>query len=211
MSSMLIIAIDGPAGSGKSTLARALAGRLQLDVLDTGASYRALAAAILDADLDPSDRDAVAGFAENASLVFDNGSFVNDIDFSTELRSERVNAAVSLVAANPAVREVLVLRQREWAESHHGGVIEGRDIGTVVFPDADIKLFLTASSAERTRRRSEEDPASLARRDEIDSTRTASPLSTAQDAWVIDTTSLAVNEIIEMVLERLNKSERGGL
>lgn len=209
MSSHLIIAIDGPAGSGKSTLARALAARLELDVLDTGASYRALAAAALHAGLEPSNNDEIAVFAKAASLGFDNGAYVNEIDFSASLRSENVNAAVSLVAANPAVREVLVSRQREWAESHLGGVVEGRDIGTVVFPDADIKLFLTASSAERARRRSEEDPASVARRDEIDSTRSASPLSAAQDAWVIDTTSLAVDEIIEMVLQRLN--EKGGI
>ena len=209
MSSHLVIAIDGPAGSGKSTLARALARRLGLDVLDTGASYRALAAAVLHAGLEPSNGDEVAIFAKAASLGFDNGSYVNDVDFSASLRSETVNAAVSLVAANPAVRDVLVSRQREWAESHQGGVVEGRDIGTVVFPDADIKLFLTASSAERARRRSEEDPASVARRDEIDSTRSASPLSAAQDAWVIDTTSLAVDEIIEMVLQRL--TEKGGL
>ena len=209
MSPYLIIAIDGPAGSGKSTLARALARRLGLDVLDTGASYRALAAAVLHAGLEPSNGDEVAIFAKAASLGFDNGSYVNDVDFSASLRSETVNAAVSLVAANPAVRDVLVSRQREWAESHQGGVVEGRDIGTVVFPDADIKLFLTASSAERARRRSEEDPASVARRDEIDSTRSASPLSAAQDAWVIDTTSLAVDEIIEMVLQRL--TEKGGL
>jgi cytidylate kinase len=208
MSSHLIIAIDGPAGSGKSTLARALAARLELDVLDTGASYRALAAAALHAGLEPSNNDEIAVFAKAASLGFDNGAYVNEIDFSASLRSETVNAAVSLVAANPAVREVLVSRQREWAESHQGGVVEGRDIGTVVFPDADIKLFLTASSAERARRRSEEDPASVARRDEIDSTRSASPLSAAQDAWVIDTTSLAVDEIIEMVLQRLK--EKGG-
>ena len=209
MSPYLIIAIDGPAGSGKSTLARALARRLGLDVLDTGASYRALAAAVLHAGLEPSNGDEVAIFAKAASLGFDNGSYVNDVDFSASLRSETVNAAVSLVAANPAVRDVLVSRQREWAESHQGGVVEGRDIGTVVFPDADIKLFLTASSAERARRRSEEDPASVARRDEIDSTRSASPLSAAQDAWVIDTTSLAVDEIIEMVLQRL--TEKGGV
>ena len=209
MSSHLIIAIDGPAGSGKSTLARALAARLELDVLDTGASYRALAAAALHAGLEPSNNDEIAVFAKAASLGFVNGAYVNEIDFSASLRSENVNAAVSLVAANPAVREVLVSRQREWAESHQGGVVEGRDIGSVVFPDADIKLFLTASSAERARRRSEEDPASVARRDEIDSTRSASPLSAAQDAWVIDTTSLAVDEIIEMVLQRL--TEKGGV
>ena len=203
MNSPVIIAIDGPAGSGKSTLARALADALGLTTLDTGGSYRAVAAGVLASGLDPADADAVGDFAESVVIDKDRGSVINGVDYEPELRTESVNRAVSLVAANSRVRAVLVGWQRSWANSHHGGVVEGRDIGTVVFPDATIKIYLTADLDERARRRSDEGSVSIKRRDKIDSTRAASPLVAAEDAWVIDTTDRSVAQIVQLVCDRL--------
>lgn len=187
---MRVIAIDGPAGSGKSTVAKTLAERLDLPYLDTGAMYRSVALAALRKGVDPADADAVAALAP--TVVIESGDAI---------RTPEVNAVVSLVAAIPAVRAELVRRQREWVDAHHGGVVEGRDIGTVVFPNAELKVFLTASEEERARRRSEEaDPGA---RDRIDSTRTVSPLMPAEDALVIDTTDLSVDAIVEEVLAKL--------
>lgn len=187
---MRVIAIDGPAGSGKSTVARTLAERLELPYLDTGAMYRSVALAALRKGIDPADSEAVAALAPTV-----------EIESGSAIRTAEVNAVVSLVASVPAVRAELVRRQREWVEKHGGGVVEGRDIGTVVFPEADLKVFLTASEEERARRRSDEaDPSA---RDRIDSTRTVSPLKPADDALVIDTTDLSVADIVEEVLAKL--------
>jgi CMP/dCMP kinase len=187
---MRVIAIDGPAGSGKSTVARTLAERLGLPYLDTGAMYRSVALAALRNGVDPGDSDAVAVLAPTV-----------EIESGEAIRSADVNAVVSVVAAVPGVRAELVRRQREWVDEHGGGVVEGRDIGTVVFPDADLKVFLTASEEERARRRSDEaDPSA---RDRIDSTRTVSPLKPADDALVIDTTDMSVADIVEEVLAKL--------
>ena len=187
---MRVIAIDGPAGSGKSTVARTLAERLDLPYLDTGAMYRSVALAALRQGVDPAEKDAVAALALTV-----------EIESGPAIRTPEVNAVVSLVAAIPDVRAELVRRQREWVDKHGGGVVEGRDIGTVVFPHADLKVFLTASEEERARRRSEEaDPSA---RDRIDSTRPVSPLKPADDALVIDTTDLTVDDIVEEVLAKL--------
>ena len=208
----MVIAIDGPAGSGKSTVARRLAVRLDLDYLDTGAMYRCVTFAALRRNLDPEDGDALAALARSVELdVADGVVNVDGIDASVEIRGPEVTRAVSIVAANPEVRAELVARQRRWAAEHGGGVIEGRDIGTVVFPDARLKLYLTARPEVRAARRSKEVTdldydtvaADLARRDTMDSNRVASPLSLADDAVSVDTSDLSVDEIVEQIVERL--------
>ena len=225
-----IIAIDGPAGSGKSTVAREVARRLDLDYLDTGAMYRSVAFAALHRGIDPEDREPVAHLARQMVLDIGATVVVDGIDATIEIRGPEVTRAVSVVAANPDVRHELRDRQRSWADDHGGGVVEGRDIGTVVFPDADLKVYLTADDAERARRRHKEasdmryDAASpalnadvegsaavavekvraeLARRDHLDSTRTANPLVVADDAVVIDTTDRPVDDIVREILGRL--------
>ena len=191
---MRVIAIDGPVGSGKSTVARAVADRLGLEVLETGAMYRAVAAAALRLGIEPGADTA----AEMAGLA-------REIDpaaaTEAELRSPAINRAVSEVAAQPEVRTELVALQRRWAASRGGGVVEGRDIGTVVFPDATVKVFLTASEEERARRRgADEEAADLARRDQLDSSRAASPLAAADDALVIDSTGRSVDDVVDEIV-----------
>ncbi len=195
-----VIAIDGPAGSGKSTVSRALASRLGIERLDTGAMYRTVAWAALRRRLDPGDQSSVAELARNLSFSVGERVEADGTDITADIRGPEVNSAVSAVAANPGVRAVLVERQRAWVAEHGGGVIEGRDIGSVVFPDADVKIFLTASSDERARRRPEEGASALSRRDHLDSTRTMSPLGVADGARIIDTTDRAVEDIVDEVL-----------
>jgi CMP/dCMP kinase len=151
-----VIAIDGPAGSGKSTVARAVAERLDLPYLDTGAMYRSVAFAALRLGIDPDDQDAVARLVQHVEIDVGEQVLVDGVDATIEIRGPEVTRAVSAVAANPAVRAELRRRQREWAEEHSGGVIEGRDIGTVVFPEAELKVYLTAEHDERARRRFKE-------------------------------------------------------
>lgn len=194
-----LLAIDGPAGSGKSTVSQALADRLAVDRLDTGAMYRAVAWAALDRGVDPADAPAVASIAQHA--VIEVGAAAVAIDGAVvtgAIRTPEVNRSVSTVAANPQVRRALVERQRAWAEAHGGGVVEGRDIGSVVFPHADLKVFLTASPEERARRRHEEPH--LARRDELDTTREASPLQLAGDAHLLDTTGRSVEDVVAEIV-----------
>lgn len=210
---MRVIAIDGPAGSGKSTIARLLADRLGLEYLDTGAMYRAVAFAALRRGVDPADADDVARIAERIDLRVDHdGTRVDGVDASIEIRGPEVTRAVSIVAANPAVRREMVSRQREWARQRDGGVLEGRDIGTVVFPDAALKVYLTASPETRAARRSKEVTdldyetvaADLARRDALDQGRETSPLTEAADAFVVDTTGLTVEEILDVITAKLD-------
>ena len=201
MSRRVLIAIDGPAGSGKSTVSRRLAERLGLERLDTGAMYRAVAWAALDRGVDPADGPAVADIARNAEIdLSGSGARIDGVDVTEAIRSPEVSRAVSTVAAIPAVRGELVRRQKKWGELHGGGVVEGRDIGTVVFPDADVKVYLTATPDERARRRQDEPASSVARRDRIDSTRAASPLLKAGDAHLLDTTGRSVEDVVEEVL-----------
>ncbi|HEV7958647.1 MAG TPA: (d)CMP kinase [Acidimicrobiales bacterium] len=199
-----VIAIDGPAGSGKSTLARALATSLGWSFLDTGAMYRAVTHEALHQGIDVFDVEAVADVARASTIETIPRVTINGRDVHDEIRSEPVNVAVSVVAANPEVRAQMVRRQREFAAAQPvGSVVEGRDITTVVFPNATVKVFLTASLEERARRRDDETEASVVRRDVIDSTREASPLRQAEDALVLDTTGRSVHEVVEEITQCL--------
>ena len=222
----MIVAIDGPAGSGKSTVARAMAERENLTYLDTGAMYRAVTDAALMRGVDVTDTEAVAELAQALDIVLDNGTegpvvVVDGADRTSEIRTPEVDANVSAVAAIPAVREAMVALQRKAAESADV-VAEGRDIGTVVFPAAEVKVFLTADPAARARRRavqrhggdtakdasatadSDEQArieAELIARDKADSTRATAPLKPAEDAVHIDSTGLTVDEVCDAISE----------
>ena len=208
-----VIAIDGPAGSGKSTVAKAVAVRTGLPYLDTGAMYRSVAFAALRAGVAPDAAEVVATMALGLELTMDpDGTVVVDgADATIEIRGPEVTRAVSIVAANPTVRSEMRRRQREWATERGGGVMEGRDIGTVVFPDAALKVYLDARPEIRAARRSKEVAdlsyetvaSDLARRDALDQGRSDSPLREADDAWVIDTSDLSVDQIVDVILERL--------
>lgn len=204
---MRVIAIDGPAGAGKSTIGKALARRLGLSYLDTGAMYRAVTFAAVRAGVPLDDPTAVGQIARQIDLHLDEHRvLVDGVDATAAIRTAEITAAVSVVAAQTPVRDELRQRQRDWAAQHGGGVIEGRDIGTVVFPDAEAKLYLTASPRVRAERRVaeaggdlDEIEAAIARRDELDSTRADSPLRTASQAIVVDTTGLTVDEVLERI------------
>ncbi|MGH9079270.1 MAG: (d)CMP kinase, partial [Acidimicrobiales bacterium] len=189
-----LIAIDGPAGSGKSTVSRALAHRLGLARLDTGAMYRAVAWAALEHGVEPGDRASMARLARGLTISVGERVEADGTDVTDAIRGREVSGVVSTVAAHPEVRAVLVERQRQWVAEHVGGVVEGRDIGSVVLPEADLKIYLTAAAGERARRRPEEEAEALARRDRMDSTRRASPLGVADGARVIDTTDRPVED-----------------
>src|SRR5438270_5230485 len=205
---MPLVAIDGPAGSGKSTVARTVAGRLGVAYLDTGAMYRSVALAALERGVDAADGEALAKLAGALDIEVGERVLVDGVDATRAIRGPDVTAVVSAVSAHPPVRAEMVRRQRRWAEAHGGGVLEGRDIGSVVFPHADVKVFLTASEEERARRRQRDEDApdvkavaaDISRRDTIDSTRAASPLRPADDAVVIDTTGRTVDEVVDEVL-----------
>jgi cytidylate kinase len=208
-----VIAIDGPAGSGKSTVARALARRLGLEYLDTGAMYRGVTFAALRRGIDPGDVEQVADLARVVEMEVDETAVrVDGVEATAEIRGPEVSRTVSIVAANPAVREQMVRRQREWAHKRGGGVMEGRDIGTVVFPDAVLKVYLTARPEVRAERRAAEVQgldyatvaADMARRDAIDSGRKASPLRQASDALEVDTSDLSIDEIVESLARRID-------
>jgi cytidylate kinase len=202
-----IVAIDGPAGSGKSSVARAVAERLGWAFLDTGAMYRALTSEALFRGIAIDDQDAIGELARSVELVTSPLVRVNGRDVEEEIRSEPINIAVSVVAANPQVREAMVERQREMARQQpKGTVVEGRDIATVVFPNATLKVYLTATLAERSRRRGEEGVESVVRRDEADSTREASPLRQADGAVVLDTTSRTIDEVVGEIIRCLKNN-----
>jgi cytidylate kinase len=207
-----VVAVDGPSGSGKSTVSRRLAQRLGARYLDTGAMYRAVTLAVLRADVDPADAETVVKIAGAVELLVGTDPTAPHITLDGEpvdgpIRGPEVTAHVSAVAAVPEVRRLLVDQQREIiaaARGAEGIVVEGRDIGSVVAPDAQLKVFLTASADERARRRSAElaadlrdTTADLARRDRLDSTRAADPLAQAADAVVLDTTELGIDQVVE--------------
>ena len=219
MSDDLVIAIDGPAGAGKSTVGRAVARRLGLQYLDTGAMYRAVAFAALTEGVPVADLAGVAEVARQMRLLMaDDGAVtVNGVDATAAIRGRDVTEAVSTVAANTPVREELRARQRAWAHARGGGVIEGRDIGTVVFPDAALKLYVTASARTRAERRVGEIggdvhdvEASINERDRRDMDRHDGPLRADDRAVVVDTTGLSIDEVVEHVLALLPSGSTGG-
>lgn len=204
-----LIAIDGPAGSGKSTVAARLAAELGYDRLDTGAMYRVVALRALSAGIEPDDRDALVSLARSVRIEIGDRVLADGEDVTEAIRSDAVDRAVSAYAADPGVRAELVRQQRAWANGRAGAVVEGRDIGTVVFPEAPLKVFLTARLEERARRRgSAAGAGALARRDAYDSRRETSPLRPAPDAVVIDSSELDVDEV---VAELVALAERAGL
>ncbi|AXT85258.1 (d)CMP kinase [Aeromicrobium sp. A1-2] len=212
MSKSLVVAIDGPSGSGKSSTSRGVAQRLSLDYLDTGAMYRAMTWALLERGVDLLDADAIARAAEDVRLTSGTDPeaptiHVDATDVAEPIRSEDVTGSVSLVAAVPRVRELLVDLQRAVIGASEGIVVEGRDIGSTVAPDAQVKIYLVADPAARAARRAAETGAAdtaatelaLARRDEIDSTRAASPLSKPEGAVVVDSTYMTLEEVITAI------------
>lgn len=209
-----VIAIDGPSGAGKGTIARAVAARLSYRHVDTGAMYRAVAWKALQESIDPREEASVAALADRAAFDLEGGRVIIDgRDVARAIRTPEIDRAATTVARHPAVRRALVAKQRLMGVS--GGVVmEGRDIGTVVFPDADVKIYLDASPEERAKRRAS-DPAhaasaargiievatALAERDHSDSTRADSPLAMAADAIHIETTGLAIDTVVDRVLD----------
>lgn len=228
----LVIAIDGPAGSGKSSVSRAVATRLGLQYLDTGAMYRAMTWAVLQAGIDPEDTSAVVSAVTGETPPdLRSGTdptnptiHVGDIDVADPIRGSVVTDAVSAVSAVPQVRTHLVdLQQRYVADSVADGgagiVVEGRDIGSVVLPDADVKIFLTADPRVRAQRRAAENPAgsdpsltatesALLTRDAKDSSRAVSPLTKADGAIEVDTTNLAFDDVVEVVVELCRQASK---
>lgn len=214
-----VIALDGPSGSGKSTVARSLARLLGWRYVDTGATYRAATLAVLRAGTDPAQADAVAATVAGARIVVSTdpdkpGTTLEGEDVSAVIRGPEVTAAVSAVSAVPQVRALMVALQRELAGSE-GAILEGRDIGTAVFPEAPVKVFLDASPAVRASRRAADTDtgvtatggdvvtqvaADLARRDRLDSSRTASPLEPAADAVHLDSSALDADDVVQHVL-----------
>jgi len=219
----VVVAIDGPAGTGKSSVSRGLARELGSRYLDTGAMYRIVTLAVLRAGIDPADAEAVASTAAVAELSVgydpeEDRCYLAGEDVSSEIRGDAVTRAVSAVSSLPAVRTRLVELQRQLAEGPGSVVVEGRDIGTVVLPDAPVKIFLTASAETRARRRNDQNVAAglpddydgvladVRRRDHLDSTRAVSPLRAASDAVVVDTSDMTEGEVIahlrELVTQR---------
>ena len=213
-----MIAVDGPAGTGKSSVSRGLARSLGARYLDTGAMYRIVTLSILRSGIDLADPAAIGAAAADVELAvgFDpdeDRSYLAGEDVSTEIRGDEVTKAVSAVSAVPAVRTRLVALQRELTAGAGSVVVEGRDIGTVVLPGADVKIFLTASAETRARRRNDQNVANglgddyegvladVQRRDHLDSTRAVSPLRAADDALMVDTSDMTEPEVIAHLLE----------
>lgn len=213
---MIVVAIDGPAGAGKSTIAKALAARLGVRYLDTGAMYRAVTFAAMSSGIELNDQNLVADLTRKSKMLLtDESVVINGLDATVAIRSSEVTAAVSTVAANSQVRTVLRERQRQWIADHNGGVVEGRDIGSVVFPDATLKVYLTASPIVRARRRVaqsggnvDEIATSIASRDLQDSSRSDSPLTQTDDAVIIDTSDRSIDEVVAHLVELTNKTSR---
>jgi CMP/dCMP kinase len=207
--SVNVVAIDGPAGAGKSTIARELARVLNLPYLDTGAMYRGITCAVLRKGVNPIDDAAVAQLALATQLeISEDGLLVDGVDATVDIRGEAVTRAVSSVAANSEVRRDLRERQRSWVALRGGGVVEGRDIATVVFPDARLKVFLTASPLVRAQRRVaqiggdvEQIALDIAERDHKDTTRSDSPLRESENAILVDTSDRSIEDVVKQIVE----------
>jgi cytidylate kinase len=227
MTKPFIIAIDGPSGAGKSTLGRRLARELGLLYIDTGAMYRAVALAAAAAGVKDTDAEGLTCVAHRARIRLEGDPdslrvFLDDRDVSEEIRGELAGRWASVVSAVSGVRRELVRRQRELGEAGTGCVLDGRDIGTVVFPSADVKFFLTAAPEARARRRLDEERgrdaardfestlADINERDLRDATRADSPLAIADDAVVIDTTELSADEVFDTMLRTVRDRQPGG-
>jgi cytidylate kinase len=203
-----VVAIDGPAGAGKSTVARLVAKEISVPYLDTGAMYRCVALAVLRRQIDLGDVEAIAHIAEGVQIALQDGKVCLDgQDVSTDIRSTEIGAVVSVIAAMTPVRNSMRSQQQKWITEHHGGVVEGRDIGTVVLPNADVKIFLTASAQERATRRVQQNGGDLMQvakeiedRDHLDSTRHDSPLQPAVDAIHVDTTGRSIDEVVHTIV-----------
>ena len=211
-----VVAVDGPSGSGKSTVSRRLATAIDGVYLDTGAMYRAITWAVLEAGADLQNADAITKIAQETNLSIGTDPqaphfTANGVDVDAAIRGPEVTGAVSAVAAVPTVRTQLVRLQREIIAAAPRIVVEGRDIAGVVAPDADLKVYLTASAAARAQRRSAEDAtdvaateADLNRRDQLDSSRAVDPLRQADDATTLDTTGMGIDEVVAQLLSMLN-------
>ncbi|MDO5511566.1 (d)CMP kinase [Corynebacterium sp.] len=221
----LILAVDGPSGTGKSTTCRALAKRLDAKYIDTGAMYRVATLAVLRAGVDPTDTAAVIEATRDLPLAVNDDPDSTEVlydgeNVAAEIRGREVTQNVSAVSAVPEVRENLVALQRRLAADAHRAIVEGRDIGTVVLADAPVKAFLTASAEIRARRRYHQDRsagreadfatvlADVIRRDELDSSRTTSPLRPAEDAHLIDTSELSLDQVLETLINLVKESQR---
>ena len=214
---MRVIAIDGPAGAGKSTVARQVSTATGLRYLDTGAMYRCVALAVKQSSTDANDAEAVGQIAREVSVVIGrDAAMLNGTDVSAEIRSSEINSIVSIIAAHTPVRDAMREQQRAWIRDHEGGVVEGRDIGTVVFPDAILKIFLTASPEVRAERRVGQNggdiqavAASIAERDHLDSTRLDSPLKPSHDSVVVDSSRRTIDEVVAEIVTHFEKVDHG--
>jgi CMP/dCMP kinase len=207
-----VIAIDGPAASGKSSVAKQLARRLDFVYVNSGAMYRAVTWTVLNRGIDPANKSQIAQLISSLSFGGERqGSefhlLIDDVDLTEHLHEDRVNREVSRVSTVPEVRKVLVQRMRDYA-TKHDLVVEGRDIGSVVFPDALDKFYIDASPEVRSQRRAAQGQRDeIARRDQADSSRPASPLIVAKDAYVIDTSHLTVDEVVDEIVKRLRDKQ----
>lgn len=211
-----VIAIDGPAGAGKSTVAKKVAEATGLPYLDTGAMYRCVAFAVIRDGVDVHDAQRVGQLAESSRIVVEKDSAIIDgDDVSDVIRGQEVTSVVSIIAAHSPVRTAMREQQRAWIRTHSGGVVEGRDIGTVVFPDALVKVFLTASPEERARRRVLQSGGdveliaqAIAERDRLDSSREDSPLRPHEDSIIVDSSVLSIDEVVHTIAQVFAQREK---
>jgi CMP/dCMP kinase len=212
-----VIAIDGPAGAGKSTVARQVSTATGLRYLDTGAMYRCVALEVQNTATDPNSADAVGKIARDVKIVIErDAAKLNGVDVSAEIRTSEINAIVSIIAAHTPVRDAMREQQRQWIRAQKGGVVEGRDIGTVVFPDAILKVFLTASPEVRAERRVGQTggdikavAASIAERDYLDSNRLDSPLRPSEGSVIVDSSNRTIEEVVAEIVSHFERVDHG--
>ena len=214
---MRVIAIDGPAGAGKSTVARQVSTATGLRYLDTGAMYRCVALEVQNTATDPHNAEAVGKIAREVQVIIErDAAKLNGVDVTSDIRSTEINAIVSIIAAHTPVRDAMREQQRRWIQAQQGGVVEGRDIGTVVFPDAILKVFLTASPEVRAERRVGQTggdiatvAASIAERDHLDSTRLDSPLRPSDGSVIVDSSNRTIEEVVAEIVSHFERVDHG--